>query len=346
MVRLASRSQFSRAAHLLLAILLASVAGRSVVADEPDSSLYGQLDRAAVEILVDGRLAGSGAIVDAKGVVATAAHVTPHPDRRVEICSRTIGRRRAKVLCVDLGHDVALLQIEDAHEEFPALAVAKKAPAAGETVFLFSAAVFRHRMLRSGVVSRKETTFEFYGDQSRFVEVMHIAALIQEGTSGGPWVNRQGELVGVQSGSVLMNTGHAGIANIAPLAAVQSLLQHRQHASTPSLGVFVDELWVLSADHLRRFPQGQDGLVIQKVDARGPGGRAGLRVGEVVTHVEGTAYRYRNDMLRDIRRKAPGATVRLTLLAPDGSGTRQADVQLGMMEVGWHSASGESPKQK
>lgn len=311
---------------------------RAVAADAPPDRepLYERARQASVEILVDGHLAGSGSFVGPQGLVLTAAHVLGQPGRSVEVLSPVASRLSAKLVAVDLGHDVVLLQVPPRDEPYPVLPLAAELPGPGSDVFLFGSPIYRHGLLQRGMMARRGLTYEF---QSHFVEFAQIAAIVQEGTSGAPWMNRQGELIGVQSGAIAAKNGPGGVANVAPLPAIRTLVETKRNAATPTVGVFVDELWVLPPDAVRRFPPGTEGLAIQNLTDDGPAVRAGLKKGEVIIAVQGQPVRFRDDFVRAVRTRAPGQTVELTVLSPDGTGQRTVAVQVGCLEVGWPQVS-------
>lgn len=296
------------------------------------TSLYRDARQAAVEILVDGHHSGSGCFVSADGVVVSAAHVIGCPRRRIEVLTAAGQRLLAEVIAVDLGHDLVILQATAGDRVHPFLRIADLLPAVGTPVWLCSSAAFRRVLLQPGTVARDDLTFEY---QDHFVEVTQIAAMIQEGTSGGPWVNRQGELIGVQSGTVTVKGQPAGIANVAPAAAVRRLLATRQDAQSTTLGMFVDELWLLSADELRRYPIGWEGMIVQSVKPDGPAARADIRRGDVIVAWEETPLRYRDAFVRRLRDHQPGDTVGMTVFRPDGTGRRSVSVQVDCLETGW-----------
>ena len=301
----------------------------------PVPQLYEKAKRASVEILVDGHHAGSGCFVAAEGLAITAAHVIGRPGRKVEVLTSGSSRLQADVVAVDLGHDLALLRVPTRDGGYQALELAGAVPPPGTDVYLCSAAAFRHSILQRGMIARDVLTFEYQG---HFVRVAQIAAMVQEGTSGGPWINRQGELMGVQSGSITNKSTPGGVANAGPVQAVKSLLDRKSNASTSTIGVFVDEAWVLQPDQLRRFPPGTEGMAIQTLQADGPAARSGIKKGEVVTAVDKHAVRLRDEFVRLIRAKSPGQTIELTVLGPDGTGTRQVVVPIGTLEVAWPGA--------
>ncbi|MBC8871286.1 MAG: serine protease [Planctomycetes bacterium] len=309
----------------------------------PPAQLYEQAKRASAEILIDGRHGGSGCFVSEEGLVITAAHIPGRPGRNIEVLTSDGGRLKATVVAVDLGHDLILLRVAPREGGYPVLKLGAEVPPPGAGVFLYSASAFRHGLLQTGTVARDGLTFE---QQGHFIEVTQIAAVVQEGTSGGPWINREGGLIGVQSGSITNKSVPGGIANVSPVHAVRVLLETKRNASTPVIGVFVDELWVLPPDQQRRFPPAQEGMVVQSLQPDGPAARAGINKGEVLVAVDGQKVRLRDDYVRLVRAKKPGQSVELTLIGADGTGTRKVTVPIGKLEVGWpeeNAAGGESP---
>jgi serine protease Do len=316
---------------LVLTLIFWRAAG-AAGAEPGREDLYDRVQQASAEILVEGHLAGSGCFVDKEGLVLTAAHVLGQSDRACEILSPAAGRQGATFVAVDLGHDVVLLRVPPREGGYPVVPLAAALPGPGSEVFLFGAPAYRHGILQRGMTVRSGLTFEY---QSHFVEVLQIQAPAQEGTSGAPWITPQGDLFGVQSGTINAGQHPGGIANVGPLPAIRTLLETKRNAATPTIGLFVDELWVLPPDALRRFPPGTEGVVIQNLSNDGPAARAGLQKGEAITAVGDQKLRFRDEFVRAIRARKPGENVELTVSSPDGTGNRKVSVPVGCLEVGW-----------
>lgn len=312
-----------------------------VAADSAEKSveaIYQEARQAAVEVLVDGHLGGSGCFVEPSGLIVTAAHVLDRPGRDIEVLISDGSRIPARFIAADLGHDLVLLRVEPREGQYAALPLAAELPAAGRECFLVGSPVYRHGLIQRGMVARSELTFEH---QSHFVEVLQIAAAVQDGTSGGAWLNRQGEIIGVQSGSITSKDHPAGIANVSPVTAIRWLVETKRNRATPTIGAFVDELWIQQPDQLQRFAPRTEGVIVQQLDADGPAARAGLKRGEVIVAVDDMPVRFRDDFVRSIRRKAPGDSVRVSVVGPDGTGNREVTIPLGCLEVAWPDASDE-----
>jgi len=294
---------------------------------------YEMAKAATVEILVNGHLDGSGWIADPQGLVLTAGHVIKSPGQKLEISSSSLGRKEAKVVAVDLGHDLALLSIEPRKEGYPALKLAEKCPSPGTMVFAIGAPLYRHGVLMPGRIASAETAFEYYAD--RFNEVTLISAMAPGGMSGGPWLNMAGEVVGVQSAVMSLTNIPVGISFAGPLPAIRTLLERRKTAATPSLGLHGEELWMHERKTMDRYPPKTEGLVIRSLQADGPASRAGLKKFDLIVAADGKPVRLIAELLRIVCNKKPGQSVELSILRPDGAGQVKATVTLGKLEVAW-----------
>ena len=334
-----NQSAFSgqHAARLLIALAFCGPLATSASAGEqtPAEKLYATASRASFEVLVDERLEGSGWFADPQGLGFTAAHVVERPGRKVELMSPEIGRLAAAVVAVDRGNDLVLLKVEARPGGYPVLPLAQQAPHVGQEVYLYSASLFRHGLLQRGMVAREGASFEYYADPPGYVRLMHLAATVQGSSSGGPWLNPQGEVVGVQSRTMSLSGAPVGVAYMSLADAARKLLKTRQTAATPTLGAALEEAWEQDHAFWDRFPPRTEGLVAKSLQADGPAARAGLKQWDVITAAAGQKVRLRDELLRLVCARQPGETLLLSVLRPDGAGTAEIPVVLGKLEAGW-----------
>jgi serine protease Do len=327
-------SRFFSLGMMILVALLIDASGCPAMEPSTDAAaVYEKAKPALVEVLVNGHLNGSGWFIDPKGTLFTAAHVIEHPDRKVEVTSPSIGRMDATILAVDLGHDLALLEIQPREKPYPALKLASKSPAPGEAEFLFGAPIYRHAVFLRGAAAGVDSSFEYYLD--RYNEVTMVTATVPVGMSGGPWLNSQGEAVGLNSGVMSENSIPVGLAFSAPLEALKKLLEKRKSASTPYLGVAVEELWQQDSKMIDRFPPQFEGLLVKVLQADGPAARGNLKLDDMIVSADGKNVRLTDELLRIIAKKQPGESLELNVVSLNGAGQRKATITLGKLEVGW-----------
>lgn len=292
------------------AVLPARAAGVPVAGSE-------EVPPAALEILADGRLAGSGSFVAVSGLALTAAH-TVRGARQIEVLSPFVGRHDARVVATDLGHDLVLLQVQRREGPFPALPLADEAPPVGTRLQLYGSALFRHGLRLPGTVAKTAPLFEWNSVNRCYTEVQAVAAMTPEGLSGGPWVDDAGRLAGVQSGVAARQGNPVGIAFMSPLPAVRRLVDSRQGTAAATLGGQFAELWEWAPEGRRRGAQ-PDGLYLLDPLPGGPLAAAGIGRGELITAVDGVPVRYRDQLLAAVRRLLPGDRVTLEIVSPAGT---------------------------
>jgi serine protease Do len=323
---------------LAVAVFLSCRASWGADAGQPAGSLYERARQASVELLVEDRLHGSGWFADPSGLVVTVAHMFDRPGRRTEVLSPAAGRIDAELIALDRGFDLALLRVKPREGGYPTLPFARAIPAPGEDVFLIGAPMFRHGVLLRGSIARSDSTFEYYGNVQAYAEIVHVSGNAPHGMSGGPWMNRAGEVVGMQSGVMVNKDAPAVIAFMTPLEAVRRIVENRRNAETPTLGLAVEETWQQQPDFLKRLPPRTEGLVVKILHDNGPAARAGLKQNEVIVAIDGRKVRLPDELLRYVRARKPGQTATLTILGPDGTGQRDVAVELGKLEAGWEPA--------
>jgi S1-C subfamily serine protease len=141
-----------------------------------------------------GRRLGSGVVVNAAGYVLTALHVVAGGERvRVDFADGTSAA--ATLAGADPAHDVAVLEV-DRLPELVVPAVLGVPPAVGDTVFAVGDPLGLRRSLSAGVVSAVDRTIS-PPDGPAMDGLIQFDAAVNPGNSGGPLLNRTGQVVGI-----------------------------------------------------------------------------------------------------------------------------------------------------
>jgi len=163
-----------------------------------------------------------------------------------------------------------------------------------------------------GVVSAKGRKLSELSKDPSLDEFIQTDAAINFGNSGGPLLNANGEVVGVNSAisSVGQGIGFAVPINIA--RAILPQLKASGHVSRGYLGV---KLTNVTPDLRDGFGlKDTKGALVQDVDRGLPGDKAGIRPGDVIVGVEGKAVSTTDELVRIISTREPGSRVRLNLI--------------------------------
>ena len=283
--------------------------------------------------------AGSGVIIDTKGYVVTNAHVvlgaqrvqvtlpaTPRPsDPLKRSAVRPMGRIvRGVIVGLDLETDVALLKIDD--PGLPALELADSdAVEQGEIVLAFGNPMGLDNSVTMGIVS--STARQLRSDDPMIY--IQTDAPINPGNSGGPLVNTEGKLVGINTLILSQSGGSEGLGFAVPSNIVANVVEQLKKSGrvirgdigvsvqtvSPSLG----EGW--------KLPQ-EWGVVVSDVDYDGPAEKAGLRVGDLISTLNGKTVENARQFNVNIYRPAIGERVRLQVLR----GKLKLDIEVPVVE--------------
>ena len=311
---------------VLIAANQAFAQGRELTPDRVNQ----RLQAAAVEILVNGRLAGSGAVIDRDGIVLTAAHVANGKDLRIEVLLADKSRIPATVHGKDASHDILLLRLPKQSGGYNAIGLARKLPLVGSKAYLVGTPFFRHRLFFTGTVAQTHESAEFLNPH--YVGVFYIQSASPHGTSGGAWVNGNGQVIGLQSAMLFVNNAPHGIAFVAPLSAIRNLLNAPQTIAVASAGFAVEELWEQPPNYLQRVTDGTTGLVIKVIVPGSPLETAQVPIGAILTSVDGKPVQTRDSFINAIRAHKPGEEVTLTIRAPDNETAQEFKFKLGSLQ--------------
>ena len=306
-------SKFSSSILILTSLFLA-------LPCSAEQGLYKKISPACVEILVGGRLDGSGAIVCPSGLVLTACHVIRKQSKKYEALSPQLGRKQLSLLATYRGSDLALLRLPKSDAPYPALSLAKSIPAEGRPVFLLGSPIFRHHLLLSGTIARRSESFSWY--DGGFTNTIPISGIGAPGSSGGPWVNTKGEVIGVQVASVTTDKGHQGVSSAVPLHSIRSFLAIKKNVSVACMQTAVEELWGQSPNLIGKLQPETKGLLLRQVARNGVAFKAGLRDEDLILEASGKTYVRIEPFLTMLRKKKPGSLLKLKVSSANGENER------------------------
>jgi len=222
---------------------------------------------------------GTGIIINAEGLVLTAAHVVGSADS-IEVMLKDERKRSARVL-VSIGTaDLALIQIEDAPQDLPFIPLGDSSKIdIGAQVFVIGTPYGLEHTLTVGYLSgRRIMENTPFGD----IEFLQTDAAINMGNSGGPMFSAQGELIGIVSHIKSQSGGSEGLGFAASSNMAKALL-----VDNPPVWLGAD--FVLLNDELAAaFNAGQkNGMLVQKVTTGSIADRLGINGGLIPAKIGG-----------------------------------------------------------
>ncbi len=246
------------------------------------------------------RSLGSGIIVDPKGYVITNNHVVEGATK-VKVSLSGGEEYTAKVIGSDPVADIAVIKISG-KEDFPYAKIgSSKAMKVGDWVIAIGSPFGFDQTVTAGIISATGRTFDGgnRGPEYSFLnDYLQTDAAINQGNSGGPLVNMNAEVVGINTFISTYSGGSAGVGFSVPshlfVNAYNQILQ-RGKVSRGWVGISMNTLPFTPA--MAKFfgvKQGSGVLITDLIDedneasAAGPAAKAGLKPEDVITEFNGT----------------------------------------------------------
>ena len=251
---------------------------------------------------------GSGFIISDDGYILTNNHVVESADEvEVELADeRTF---TAKIVGTDPESDVAVLKIKG--KNLPALKLADSdALEVGEWVLAIGNPLGLSHTVTAGIVSAKGRTDMGLTTYENFIQT---DAAINFGNSGGPLVNLDGKVVGINT-AIAGSTGNIGIGFAIPINMARNIYEQIKDNGEVVRGF----LGVLPQDLTPEMAQvfGLDngkGTVIAEVTPDSAADKAGLKHNDVVLELNGKTIVSASDFRNRIARYKPDTKVKLVV---------------------------------
>lgn len=256
--------------------------------------------------------AGSGFIFEPDGYIITNHHVIDGAD---EIVVRLADRREfeATLIGSDPASDIALLKVDG--KNLPTLKLGdSSALKAGEWVAAIGSPFNFEQTITAGIVSAKGRST---GAQ-QYVPFIQTDVAINRGNSGGPLLNLDGEVVGINSWILSSNGGYIGLSFSIPIEiAEDTVRQLREHGkvSRGLLGVVVGAVTRELAEAMNL--QRSAGALVNDVSPGGSADRAGIKPGDVILAFNGQAIEVWGDLPPMVGANPPGTKAEV-LVSRDG----------------------------
>ncbi|MFH1386518.1 MAG: trypsin-like peptidase domain-containing protein [bacterium] len=257
------------------------------------------------ERVVPRKGAGSGFIIDKKGLILTNEHVIRGVDE-IKVTLRDGKKFNGKVIGQDANLDVAIIKIETNGVDLPVLPLGDSAKIRpGQWVIAIGNPYGFSNTVTSGIVS---ATGRSLGDLGK-KNLIQIDAAINPGNSGGPLLNLKGEVIGL---NVAIVAGAQGIGFAIPINAAKEImgdLISKGKVIRPWLGIFMRDVDERIASYLD-LPIAE-GIVITDVAKDSPAEKMGLKKYDVVRELNGAKVAKSSDLSDLVGKAKVGDKIRL-----------------------------------
>ncbi len=275
----------------------------------PHADLFGNRSSAPRNF----RGVGSGAVINAeKGYVITNNHVIDNADK-ITVKLEDGREFKAKLVGADPLSDVALIQVEDPKN----LTEIKFADSDKLQVGDFTVAIGNPfglgQTVTSGIISALgRSTGQSDEGYENYIQT---DAAVNQGNSGGPLINLNGELIGINTAIISPSGGNAGIAFAIPSNMANSLVTQIIEFGEVKRGMLGIKGGELNADLAKEFNiSTQQGAFVSEVLPDSAAAKAGFKAGDVITEINGQKIRSFSELRAKVATSGVGKEIELTYL--------------------------------
>ncbi|XP_051503144.1 serine protease HTRA1A-like isoform X1 [Myxocyprinus asiaticus] len=251
---------------------------------------------------------GSGFVVSDDGLIVTNAHVVANKNR-VKVELKNGASYDAKIKDVDEKADIALIKI-DPPSKLPVLLLGRSADLRpGEFVVAIGSPFSLQNTVTTGIVSTTQRGGKELGLQNSDMDYIQTDAIINYGNSGGPLVNLDGEVIGINTLKVT-----AGISFAIPSDKIRQFLaesydrQVRGQGAMNKRYIGVRMMTLTPAlskelrGQLRDFPDITSGAYVIEVISKTPAAAGGLKEHDVIISINGQQISTATDVSSAIKK--------------------------------------------
>jgi S1-C subfamily serine protease len=251
-------------------------------------------------------VSGTGIVMTADGYIVTNAHVVDGAASLTIAASGSNKERPARIVGVSPCDDLAVIKVDDVQGLKPAVFGKSSQQQVGEDVaaigYPLGSSIGTDVTITRGIISKLDQPLEPYES------LIQTDAAINHGNSGGPLVNRQGQVVGINTlgfdASVATNINFA-----------ISIDQAQQ--VIPDLQGGHNRLWLgmnLGPNNYSDYFGTDAGLVVEAVASKSPASAAGVQQALLLTQLEGIDVNSTADVCRILRSHQDGDGLKVTFL--------------------------------
>jgi putative serine protease PepD len=248
---------------------------------------------------------GSGFVIDKQGRIVTNAHVVEGATS-ITVKFHDGSTAKATLVGSDPSTDVAVVKVNGAASKLKPLTLGDSSEAEpGQGVVAIGSPFGLDGTITAGIVSAVDRSIQA-PDGSRISGVIQTDAAINKGNSGGPLLNAEGQVIGINSQIEGESGGNVGVGFAVPINTARQIVSQLISSGKVThafLGVQVGTV----TDPVF-------GARIQSVQADSAAAKAGLRAGDVIATVDGKAVTASEALQSAIASHKPGDQIKLGIV--------------------------------
>jgi len=256
---------------------------------------------------------GTGFFISSDGYIITNNHIVENAIK-VEVTSLQDETYQAKIVGTDPETDLALLKVDDGNLPYVELGDSDNTKV-GEWVMAIGNPLGLTHTVTAGIVSAKGRIFSGLEPQQPYQDFIQTDAAINRGNSGGPLINLQGKVVGINSIIFSPSGGNIGIGFAISSKLAKSIVEKLKEKGRVIRGYLGVGVYDIDEDLMESLKlESKKGVVVNNVDPGSPADKAELKRYDVITELDGEPIKDGNDLQFKVAEIKPGTTVDLTII--------------------------------
>ncbi len=285
--------------------------------EKPEGNLEDLLDFLRRQQRRPSSAVGSGFIVEKSGYILTNFHVI-EDSSRITVRLHSGDEFLAKVVGIDEETDMAVLKI-DAGRDLPVIRLADSNKArVGDWVLAIGSPFGLAQTVTAGIISQTQRETP---QATPFQKFIQTDAAINRGNSGGPLVNMDGEVIGVNSQIATSTGDYNGIGFALPSNEASNVYQQILQTGKVRRGFMGVNLDSVKAEFAKIYNLSvAKGAIITDVrDKQSAAAAAGLQAGDIIVEFNGQEVLNAQDLITKVSATTPEKTVNMVYLRENGN---------------------------
>jgi serine protease Do len=266
---------------------------------------------------------GSGVIFSSDGYIVTNNHVVETAEKIQVLYNKK--SYEAELIGTDPSTDLAVLKIKETN--LPAITLgSSKNLAVGEWVVAVGNPFSLSSTVTVGIVSAKGRKINIVDDRFPIESFIQTDAAINPGNSGGALVNKNGELVGINT-AILSRTGsYTGYAFAVPVDIAKKVVEDLVKYGIAQKAIFGGNVIEYDYQNAKKYDLNTEvkefkGVLVGKVDRSGAAANAGLLEGDIITKINNVEINSESAFEEELSYRYPGDKITVTYLRNDKTHT-------------------------
>ncbi|MBI3232983.1 MAG: Do family serine endopeptidase [Bacteroidetes bacterium] len=253
---------------------------------------------------------GSGVIISDDGYLVTNNHVIDGADK-IEVILSDKRSYTAELVGKDANTDIALLKIDETRLPFIQFANSDDVRV-GEWVLAVGNPFNLTSTVTAGIVSAKGRNIRLLEGDAPIEAFIQTDAAVNPGNSGGALVNKQGQLIGINTAIASQTGSYAGYSFAVPVEIVKKVVQDFKdfgEVQRGFLGIQIRDVDQKLADE--KGLKDIKGVYVEKVNDNSAAEKAGIKEGDVILKIENVDVNTTPELQEQVTRHRPGQTLKV-----------------------------------